>query len=137
MGKLNMYKMMTTKEYITEHCQLSMDKVMTAERFPLWKRAYDTIDDVNFTRHGLLRCISTVNSGRHYMQLTDEIYDEAICHSSYFNALKSARRMKMVKALEKQSYQRQNEILSSLGIEYLKQFPELDEYSVEAVMGIL
>jgi hypothetical protein len=130
-----MHEMMTIKEYITEHCHLSMDKAMAAERFPLWKRACDTIDDINFTRHGLLRCISPVNSGRHYLQLTDEIYDEAICHSSYFNALKSARRMKMVKALEKQSYQRQSEILSSLGIDYLKQFPELDEYRVEAADG--
>tara|TARA_B110000240_G_C13484971_1_gene446994 strand:+ start:1272 stop:1493 length:222 start_codon:yes stop_codon:yes gene_type:complete len=43
--------------------------------------------------------------------------------------------MKMVKALEKQSYQRPSEILSSLGIDYLKQFPELDEYRVEAADG--
>lgn len=76
-----------------------------------------------------------MHSGRHYLQLTDEIYDEAISHSSYFNALKSARRMKMVKAIEKQSYQLQSEILSSLGINYLKQFPELDEYRVEAADG--
>jgi hypothetical protein len=58
MGKLNMYDMMTIKEYITEHCHLSMDKAMTAERFPVWKRACDAIDDINFIRHGLLRCLS-------------------------------------------------------------------------------
>ncbi len=41
----------------------------------------------------------------------------------------------MVKAIEKQSYLLQTEILSSLGIYYLKQFPELDEYRVEAADG--
>ncbi len=41
----------------------------------------------------------------------------------------------MVKAIERQSYSLQSEILSSLGVNYLKQFPELDEYRVEAADG--
>jgi len=135
MGKSAMNESMTIEEYITDHCDASMEKALAAERFPLWKRSCDSIDDVTFSRHGLLRCISTVHSGRHYLQVTDEIYDETICHSSYFNALKSSRRMNMVKAIEKQSYQLQSEVLSSLGINYLEQFPELDEYRVEAADG--
>ena len=135
MGKLNMNEIKTMEEYITEHCNLSMDKAIDTERFPLWKRSCETIDDVMFARHGLLRCISSVNSGRHYLQVTDEIYDEIICHSSYFNSLKSPRRMNMVKAIEKQSYLIHSEILSSLGTDYLKQFSELDEYRVEAADG--
>jgi hypothetical protein len=135
MGQFHMNDMITIKEYMTDHCHISMEKAIAAERFPLWKRACDTLNDINFTRHGLCRCISPVNSGRYYLQITDEIYDETICHSSYFNALKSARRMNMVKAMEKQSYQLHSETLSSLGIDYLKQFPELDEYRVEAADG--
>ncbi len=135
MGKLNMNETMTIEEYITEHCNESLKKAIAAERFPSWKRSCDTIDDVSFSRHGLLRCISLVHSGRHYLQVSDEIYDEIICHSSYFNALSSARRMKMVVALERQSCQLQSEILSSLDIDYLKQFPELDDYRVEAADG--
>ena len=126
---------MTIDEYITDHCNTSMEKAIAAERFPLWKLSCSGIDDVNFTRHGLLRCISAVHSGRHYLQVTNEVYEETLFHSSYFNALKSSRRMNMVKALEKQSYQLQSEALSSLGINYLKQFPELDEYRVEAADG--
>lgn len=135
MGNFNVNEMMTIKEYITDHCNLSMEKAIAAERFPLWKRSCDIIDDVTFSRHGLLRCMSAVHSGRHYLQITDEIYDEAICHSSYFNALKSPRRMNMVKAMEKQSYQLQEKMLSSLDIDYLKQFPEFDGYRVEAADG--
>jgi len=135
MGKLNMNEINTMKEYITDHCNLSMEKAIDAERFPLWKRSCEAIDDVRFATHGLLRCISSVHSGRHYLQVTDEIYDEAICHSSYFNALKSSRRSNMMKAVEKQSYRVQSEVLSSLGVDYLKQFPELDEYRVEAADG--
>ena len=130
-----MNKLKTMDDYITDHCNESMEKATTAERFPLWKRSCDSIDDVTFSRHGLLRCISTVHSGRHYLQNTDEIYDEPLSHSSYFNALKSPRRMNMMKALEKQSYQIHSETLSSCGINYLKQFPELDDYRVEAADG--
>jgi hypothetical protein len=43
--------------------------------------------------------------------------------------------MNRVKAQEKQSYQLHSETLSSLGIDYLKQFPELDDYRVEAADG--
>jgi len=130
-----MNELMSTEEYITDHCNVSIEKAIAAERFPLWNRSCDIIDDVTFSRHGLLRCISSVHSGRHYLQVTDEIYDEAICHSSDFNALKSPRRMNMVKAMEKQSYLLQSGILSSLGVNYLQQFPELDEYRVEAADG--
>ncbi|PVZ68307.1 hypothetical protein DC094_13550 [Pelagibaculum spongiae] len=110
-------------------------KAIAAERFPLWKRSCIGIDDINFIRHGLLRCIGSAHSGRHYLQITDEIYGEAIRHSNYFNSLKSKRRMKMVKAVEKQSYKLQSQALSALGMDYLKQFPELKEYKVEAADG--
>ncbi len=86
-----MTELMTIEEYITDHCNVSMEKAIAAEYFTLWKRSCDAIDDVTFSHHGLLRCISAVHSGRHYLQVTNEIYDETICHSSYFNALKSPR----------------------------------------------
>lgn len=130
-----MNKLKTIDEYITNHCNASMEKAIAAERFPSWKRSCETIDDVTFCRHGLLRCISAAHSGRHYLQMSDEIHDETLFHSSYFNALKSSRRMNMIKALEKQSYQLHSETLSSLGVNYLKQFPELDAYRVEAADG--
>jgi len=135
MGKLNMNEMMTMGEYLTDHCSVSFEKALAAERFPSWKRSCEAIDDVTFLLHGLRRGLSPVNSGRHYLQTTSETYDDTIHHSSYFNALKSPRRMEMVKAAEQQSYQLQNKILSSLGINYLEQFPELDEYKVEAADG--
>jgi len=43
MGELNMNKMMTIEEYITDHCNVSMEKAIAAERFPLWKRSCDTL----------------------------------------------------------------------------------------------
>jgi hypothetical protein len=130
-----MNKLKTIGDYITDHCNECMEKAIAAECFPLWKRSCDAINDVTFSRQGLLRCNSTVHSGRHYLQVTNEIYDEPLSHSSYFNVLKSSRRMNMMTAMEKQSYQIHSETLSSLGVNYLKQFPELDDYRVEGADG--
>jgi hypothetical protein len=57
----------TIAEYITDRCNAKMEKAIAAERFPLWKRSCNSIDDVTFSRHGLLRCISNVHIVRHYL----------------------------------------------------------------------
>ena len=71
MGELTMNKLLTLNQYITEHCNTCLDKALAAERYPLWKKSCDVIDDITFSRHGLLRCISSAHSGRHYLQITD------------------------------------------------------------------
>lgn len=91
--------------------------------------------DIDFIRLGLLRCISAVDSGRHFIQTTEEVHNELLPHSTYFKSLKSSRRTSMLEAIEQQSYKIHCEHLASSGIDYLKSFPELDEYTVEAADG--
>ena len=43
--------------------------------------------------------------------------------------------MRMLKALEEQSHQLHSKTLALHGIDYLKQFPELEQYTVEAADG--
>ena len=93
------------------------------------------MNDINFIRFGLMRCISTVNSGRHFLQLADNVHSEPLPLSTYFNSLKSPRRREMLEALEEQSYQLHAKTLDECGIDYLKQFTELKQYTVEAADG--
>lgn len=125
----------TVNDHIIEHCIESMEMALAEERYPLWKRSCPEMSDIEFTYFGLLRVISVVDSGRDFLQKTDEIHDEVIPHSTYFNSLKSSRRASMLEAIEKQSYQLLSTKLASQGIDYLSQFPELDEYTVEASDG--
>jgi hypothetical protein len=122
-------------DYIIAHCHDAMDRALAAERFPSWKRFCSGMNDINFTRLGLLRCISAVDSGRHFLQTNEEIHGEPLAHSTYFKSLKSARRMAMLEAIEKQSYALHCETLASQGIDYLKLFPEFNDYQVEAADG--
>jgi hypothetical protein len=125
----------TLNEHIIEHCNESMERALSEERYPLWKRSCPELNDIDFTRLGLLRCISSVDSGRHFLQTTEEVHGELCPHSTYFKSLKSPRRTSMLEALEKQSYMLHCENMALQEIDYLKQFPELDEYTVEAADG--
>ena len=122
-------------DYLLAHCNESMERALAAERHPAWKRSCSEMSDIDFLRLGLLRCISVVDSGRHFLQTTEEIHGELLPHSTYFKSLKSSRRASMVEAIERQSYKIHSEHLASHGIDYLKSFPELDEYTVEAADG--
>ena len=125
----------TLNNHIIAHCNESIEIALSAERHPLWARSCPEMSDIDFTYFGLLRCIDNVDSGRHFLQKTDDIHDEQIPLSTYFNSLKSLRRTRMLEALEKQSYLLHCNTLASHGIDYLHLFPELDQYTVEAADG--
>lgn len=130
-----MKKDLTLNDYLLEHCNESMTLALSIERYPLWKRICPQLSDIDFAYTGLLRCLSTVDSGRDFLQKADELYDEVLPHSTYFNALKSSRREAMLEALERGSYHILSKQLATQGIDYLKQFVELDDYMVEAADG--
>ncbi len=130
-----MHKTQTLNDTIFEHCNQSIDNALSAERYPLWKRSCPELKDIDFVHLGILRCISQVDSGRHFLQTAEEIYGEQVPHSTYFKSLKSTRRTSMLEAVELQSYEHHCATLSSQGIDYLASFPELNEYTVLAADG--
>ncbi len=130
-----MNKIISLENHLIEHCNKSMEKALLAERHPLWARSCPAVNDIEFIRFGLCRSIGSVNSGRHFLQNTNDIHDQKLPLSTYFNSLKSKRRRKMLEALEAQSHQLHSKTLEEHGIDYLKQFPELDQYTVEAADG--
>ena len=130
-----MRKDLTLSEHILQHCNETMERALLAERHPLWPRSCPELNDIDFIQLGLLRCISVVDSGRHFLQTNEELYGQLLPHSTYFKSLKSPRRTLMLEAFEQQSYQLHCETLLSQGIDYLNEFPELDEYLVEAADG--
>ncbi len=71
-----MYESQTLNDFIFDHCNKSMNNAISAERYPLWKRSCPELNDVDFIRLGILRCISSVDSGRHFLQTADEIHDQ-------------------------------------------------------------
>ena len=130
-----MVKNLSLNDDLLAHCNESMEKALAAERHPIWQRSCPEMTDIDFIRLGLFRCISAVDSGRHFIQTTEEVHGELLPHSTYFKSLKSSRRTRMLEAVEHQSYKIHCEHLASLDIDYLKSFHELDAYTVEAADG--
>jgi hypothetical protein len=126
---------LSLNDYLLTHCNENMEQALAAERYPIWQRSCPEMSDIDFIRLGLLRCISPVDSGRHFIQTTAEVHGELLPHSTYFKSLKSLRRTRMLEAIERQSYKILCHHLASSDIDYLKSFPELDEYTVEAPDG--
>jgi hypothetical protein len=130
-----MHKTQTLNDSISNHCNQSMEDALSAERYPSWKRSCSELQDIDFIHLGLLRCMSQVDSGHHFLQTTKDVYGERVPHSTYFKSLKSPRRKGMLEAVELQSYERHCATLSSQGIDYLASFPEINEYTVLAADG--
>lgn len=130
-----MLENLTLSDAIAAHCQQSLKQALAAERHPSWKLHCPELTDADFVFRGLLRCLSVVNSGHDFLQKIAQVYKQPIPVSTYFNSLKSSRRADMLEAVEQQSYQLHSERLQQLGVDYLKPFSELDEYTVEAADG--
>jgi len=128
-------KNLSLSDHITAHCQQCLESALSAQRHPAWKLSCPELSDADFTCFGLLRCLSTIDSGHHFLQVMDDVHQQPMPVSTYFNALKSSRRADMLEAVEQQSYQRHCEQLQNQGIDYLASFPELAHYTVEAADG--
>ena len=107
----------TLHNHIVEHCLDSMNEALSEERHPLWKRSCPEMSDIDFIRFGLLRCMGVADSGQHFLTTTEAVHDENIPHSTYFNSIKSPRRTRMLKSVERQSSLTHCKTLAAQGID--------------------
>jgi len=123
-----------TKDHIRQHCAQSIQSALNATQYTTWERNCTGVTDLDFVNSGISRCITIADSGRHFLQTSEEL-GEKITHSNYYVNLKSRRRTDMLKAVEEVSYRINCNKLQKLGIDYLEQFNELKGYTVEAADG--
>lgn len=122
-------------DFIRDICNIAYDQALKLEKNPIWKRDCSEQSDIDFLNTGILRCLSSVDSGRDFLHLLPNIYKSKIPHSTYFNALKSARRSLMSKAASNEYYNHLCFKVKELGIDYLSEFSELQGFNVEAADG--
>ena len=130
-----MNKDLNIPDFIRQHCVDSMENAVGAVRYTTWERDCPELSDTDFTYLGLLRCMTPVDSGRHFIQNTQQLHDFPCPHSTYFGALHSIRRRDMLKAVSDESYKLLCKEASKHNIDYLDHFSELDGYDVEAADG--
>ena len=125
----------STVDTIKRHLQQSTDLALDQNRYAIWRQDCPTFTNIDFLYSGLTRTISSVESGREFLQFSDEVLEKTIAHSTYFDALHSSTRLQLIKDVEEQSYKIYSELLASLGVDYLSEYPDLDGYHIEALDG--
>jgi len=95
------------------------------------------ISDIDFVLDGILRVLGKFQSGRDWLQQHNESEEEGneLKRSSYFSAMHSARRMKMVEECALGLEKVLERMLNEAGINWLADFSELDGRVVIAVDG--
>jgi hypothetical protein len=121
--------------YIREKCHESYKYALGLERYPTWKREGKELSNVDFLYTGIVRCLSSVKSGRDFLQMLSTSYNSEIPHSTYFNALKSKNKSAMSYAVSNAFYALLCSELKKNGIDYISEFSELNDFNVEAADG--
>ena len=70
-----MDKNLSIPDFIRQHCGDSMKNALTAVRYTTWERNCPELSDTDFTYLGLLRCMTPVDSGRHFIQNTKQLHE--------------------------------------------------------------
>lgn len=122
-------------KHIHELCSDILTSILASQRYTLWQKECKELPDLEFLTLGIMRALDNVDSGRHFLQQLEEVYDITCAHSTYFAAIHSKRRLGMIKDVEPKMYSYFNNLLNSKGVDYLDEFKELNGYSVEAADG--
>jgi len=95
-------------------------------------RTNESLSDFDFALAGICRVLSKSRSGREWLQC-DELFD--IARSTFFDALKSARRGGVVRELAQRFTVGLAESIREGGVDFIADIPKLEDVEVIAVDG--
>jgi hypothetical protein len=93
------------------------------------------LPDMTFILTCLKRVITQNQSGRDFLQFLHEVEEQNVKRSTFFEALKSQRRLHTVSEMSHLYHSLLSNLLSSAGIDHLAEFPELADYEVFSADG--
>lgn len=126
---------LSTSDKIKQHLQQAVDQALDKNHHASWKRDCPKFSNMNFLYSGVARTINCVESGREFLQFSDEVLNTPIAQTTYFDALQSSTRLQLVTDVEEQSYDICSELITSMGVDYLSDYSDLDGYHIEALDG--
>ena len=98
-------------------------------------RSCHGLPDMTFVLSCLKRVITQNQSGRDFLQFIDEADGQNLKRSTFFDALKSQRRLHAVSEMSKLHHKLLSNLVTCAGVDLLAGFPELDDYEVLSADG--
>lgn len=93
------------------------------------------LPDINFVMACLKRVITQNQSGRDFLQFLHDVEDQKIPRSTFFEALKSPRRLHSVSEMSHLYHHLLSNLMTSGGIDNLAAFTEIEDYEVFSADG--
>ena len=93
------------------------------------------LSDYDFILLGCERVLSQVKSGREFLQKKSDMDEINLAISTFFDALHSERRKDLSIDIEQAIRKQLSKEMDELGVDYLKDFPELNGYEIFAADG--
>ena len=75
---------LSTVDKIKQHLQRSVELASAKNRYASWRRDCPIFTNLDFLYSGIARAINCVESGRDFLQFSDEVLNNPIAHSTYF-----------------------------------------------------
>ncbi len=98
-------------------------------------RSCSELTDLLFIEACLKRVISQNQSGLEFLQALHEIDNQIIPRSTFFDALKSSRRLNSITEMSQLHYKLLLAQMTLASVDHLKDFPELSDYDVFSADG--
>ena len=93
------------------------------------------LPDITFILACLKRVMTQNQSGRDFLQFLHDVEDQKISRSTFFEALKSKRRLHTVREMSHLYHELLSNLLACASIDRLAEFPELADYEVFSADG--
>ena len=111
------------------------EQAVVSERHPTWKRKCPKLSDIDFLVACIIKAFSKVDSGRDFLQHYRQVYKIDICHSTWFTECSNPRRILMFEAVSPFLQQQINKHMDSLGNNYLRKLPGVEDANINAYDG--
>ena len=115
---------------IEEILTTSRDRARQNNRFSPDFRKCSKVQDEDLFFMAVKRVLGHFESGRAFLEELSFEDESILSKSAFFESLKSRRRAEVIRMVSEASFSQFEKAAADSGIDYLKEFPELDNYNV-------
>lgn len=98
-------------------------------------RKCSSLPDIEFIMLGLSRMYKEYQSGRDFLQSEEEMNDNEVARSTFFDAFQSERRQNLLVDVHRVYCDLLNRAVADCGTNYFSDFPELNDYEIYSADG--
>ena len=118
------------QEMAMDFIRVAYEKALEKDRFNPMFRKCGKMPDEDFFFYCAVRAMGQFGSGRAFLQNVSLKYNWRLPRTRFFEALQSKRRMAVVSETASEAFRIFEKQATMAGINFLKLFPELEEYAV-------